>query len=128
MLNREEALALILSDYENTKKSHLFFRDNFNLAKLIKEYGPEIVVITDGANGAYFYDGLVTFHQKIVKEKKHLDTTGIGDVYNSTFAAGLLFYKGDIAKAAKLASKNAAHKIAYLGAQNGLLTKKELMK
>jgi sugar/nucleoside kinase (ribokinase family) len=128
MINREEALALILSDNANLKNSQLFTSDINNILQIIKSYGPEIVVITDGGNGATFYDGVNFYHQKIIKEKKHVDTTGIGDVYNSTFAAGLLFYKGDIAKAAKLASKNAANKIAYLGAQNGLLTKKELMK
>lgn len=127
MLNHEEALALALSDLANTKKSHLFFSDIKNLLKIIKSYGPEIVVITDGASGASFYDGKNFYHQKVIKEKKHLDTTGIGDVHNSTFAAGLLLYSGDIAKAAYLASKNAAHKISYLGAQNGLLTKIELL-
>jgi ribokinase len=128
MLNREEALSLILSDHANMKRSHLFFENNCNLLELIKSYGPKIVVITDGHKGACFHDGKVFFHQKVTKEKKHVDTTGIGDVYNSTFSAGLLFCKGDIRKAAKLASKNAASKIAHLGAQNGLLTKKELMK
>ena len=127
MLNREEALALILSDLVNTKHSHLFFADIRNLLQILKSYGPEIVVITDGANGASFYDGQKFYTQKVIKEKKHLDTTGIGDVHNSTFAAGLLLYSGDIAKAAYLAGKNTAHKIAYLGAQNGLLTKSELM-
>jgi sugar/nucleoside kinase (ribokinase family) len=127
MLNHEEALALVLSDLSNTKQSHLFFKDMNNILKIIKSYGPEIVVITDGAAGSYFYDGVKFYHQKVLKEKKHLDTTGIGDVHNSTFAAGLLLYQGNIAKAAYLASKNAAHKISYLGAQNGLLTKDELM-
>jgi sugar/nucleoside kinase (ribokinase family) len=127
MLNHEEALALVLSDLSNTKQSHLFFKDMNNILKIIKSYGPEIVVITDGAAGSYFYDGVKFYHQSVLKERKHLDTTGIGDVHNSTFAAGLLLYKGNIAKAAYLASKNAAHKISYLGAQNGLLTKDELM-
>jgi sugar/nucleoside kinase (ribokinase family) len=128
MLNKEEAIQLILSDRSNIKKSHLFFQDIGNLLKLIQSYGPKIVVITDGNKGASFYDGVNIYHQKVAKEKKHVDTTGIGDVFNSTFVAGLLFYKGDIVKAAQTASKNAAHKIAYLGAQNGLLTKKELIK
>lgn len=127
MLNHEEALALVLSDLTNTKQSHLFFKDMNNILKILKSYGPEIVVITDGAAGSYFYDGVKFYHQSVLKERKHLDTTGIGDVHNSTFAAGLLLYKGNIAKAAYLASKNAAHKISYLGAQNGLLTKDELM-
>ena len=128
MVNREEALSLILSDPLNIKKSHLVLENNNNLLELIKSYGPKIVVITNGDKGASFYDGQNFYHQKIVKEKNHVDTTGIGDVFNSTFSAGLLFYKGDIVKAAKLASQNAASKISHLGAQNGLLTKKQLMK
>jgi Sugar kinases, ribokinase family len=128
MVNREEALSLILSDPSNIKKSHLFLENNSNLLELIKSYGPKIVVITDGHKGACFYDGENFYHQKIIREKNHVDTTGIGDVFNSTFSAGLLFYKGDIVKAARIASQNAAHKIAHLGAQNGLLTKKQLMK
>lgn len=128
MLNREEALSLILSDPTNSKRSPLFFEDIKNLLLILKSYGPEIVVITDGKNGANFFDGVKFHHQKVQPEKKHVDTTGIGDCYNSTFAAGLLIYQGDIRKAAILASKNSAHKIAYLGAQNGLLTKKDLIK
>ena len=125
MLNRDEAIELILS----SKKITGNFLDKMdNLLEIIKAYGPKIVAITDGNQGAYFYDGSNFYHQKIVKEKKHVDTTGIGDVYNSTFSAGLLFYNGDIIKAARLASRNAASKIAHLGAQNGLLSKKELMK
>lgn len=124
MLNRDEAIELVIS---NKKTTNIIDKMD-NLLETIKSYGPKIVAITDGDQGAYFYDGINFYHQKIVKEKKHVDTTGIGDVYNSTFSAGLLFYKGDIIKAAKLASKNAANKIAYLGAQNGLLSKKELMK
>ncbi|MEI6835595.1 MAG: carbohydrate kinase family protein [Candidatus Falkowbacteria bacterium] len=128
MLNRDEALALILSDPLNSKRPRVFLDNIKNLLIIIKSYGPKIVVITDGEAGADFYDGVNFHHQKVIKEKKHLDTTGIGDVFNSTFAAGLIMYQGDIAKAALMASHNAAHKISYLGAQNGLLTKKELMK
>lgn len=128
MVNRDEALALVLSDPTTAKSSHLFLADIKNLLKIIKSYGPKIVMITDGKNGASVYNGINFYQQKVVKEKKHLDTTGIGDCYNSTFAAGLLLYKGDIKKASYLASKNSANKISYLGAQNGLLTKKELIK
>lgn len=127
MLNREEAISLILSDLENTKRSHLFFENSNNLLELIQSYGPKLVVITNGGKGASFYDGADFYCQKVSKKRKHIDTTGIGDVYNSTFSAGLLFYNGNIIKAARLANRNAANKISYLGAQNGLLTKKELL-
>lgn len=123
MLNRDEATELVLSSGNKVN-----LKEIKNLLTVIRDCGPQIVAITDGNQGAHFYDGVKFYYQKISKEKKHIDTTGIGDVYNSTFAAGLLFYKGDIIKAAAIASKNSAHKISYLGAQNGLLSKKELMK
>lgn len=47
--------------------------------------------------------------------------TGVGDAFNSTFAAGLNLYQGDIKKSLHLAAKNTASKIAHFGAQNGLI-------
>lgn len=128
MLNRDEALALVSGDKKFANKKRSWFNDENNLLQAVKSYGPEVIVITDGVNGAYFYDGSKIHHQKTVRERKYVDSTGIGDAYNSTFAAGLVITGGNIAESAYLASKNAASKIAHLGAQNGLLTKKELLK
>lgn len=127
MLNRDEALALVSSDKKFATKKRSWFNNENNLLEAVKSYGPEIIVITDGPKGAYFYDGKKVHYQKTVKEKKYVDSTGIGDAYNSTFAAGLVITGGNIAESAYLASRNAASKIAHLGAQNGLLTKKELL-
>ena len=69
MLNRDEALALIMSDPINAKRPRLFLDDIKNLLMVMKSYGPEIVVITDGEKGASFYDGVNFHHQKVIKEK-----------------------------------------------------------
>jgi sugar/nucleoside kinase (ribokinase family) len=55
-----------------------------------------------------------------------VDTTGIGDSFNSSFLAGLEIYKGDIQKSLELGAKNSASVISQQGAQNGLLTIKDL--
>jgi len=119
-VNKDEAteLALMLSKKKYSRK---FLDKETNLLNIIYEYGPQIVLITSGDQGAYVYDGNKYYHQKILKEKKKVDMTGVGDVFNSSFVAGLKIFKEDIPKSLKLAAKNTASKIAHLGAQNGLI-------
>jgi len=122
-VNKDEAIELALSALraKGKKIDHSFLNDEKNLLKIIKDYGPQIVVITAGSQGAYAYDGSKVYYQPVYKEKKRVDTTGVGDIFNSTFSAGLEIYKGDIQKALLLSARNTASKIAHLGAQNGLL-------
>lgn len=128
MLNRDEALELLLTDkrYQNQTKKQLQ-KPEF-LLKALKEYGPEVVVVTDGRNGAYFMDDNQIHYQPINKDRKIVDATGIGDAYNSTWAATWLLNNYDLKKSARLASRQAAAKISHHGAQNGLKTLKELTK
>ena len=85
-------------------------------------------MITNGKNGADAYNGKKFYHQDIVKEKAKMDTTGVGDAFGSTFVAGLNLYDGDIQKSMRLAVKNTSHVIAKQGAQNGLISKKDILK
>ena len=121
-VNKDEAIELVASDPRYKKKGNSFLNNTRQLLKVLKSWGPEIVVITSGKAGADAYDGQKFYHQNILKEKKRVDTTGVGDAFNSSFVAGLELYKGDIAKAMKLGVKVTASVIAKQGAQNGLLT------
>ncbi|MFA4833358.1 MAG: PfkB family carbohydrate kinase [Patescibacteria group bacterium] len=125
-VNKDEAIELVVSDPRYKNKSNGFLNNIKELLKIIKSWGPEIVVITSGKDGADAYDGQKFYHQNIIREKKRVDTTGVGDAFNSSFIAGLEIYKGDIAKAMHLGIRNTASVIAEQGAQNGLLTKKDL--
>lgn len=120
-VNKDEAIELALMSSGGKKLSHRFLNNEKNLLKIIKGFGPKIVVVTSGGKGAHAYDGDKFYYQPILKEKKKLDTTGVGDLFNSTVAAGLEIYQGDIQKALYLGAKNTASKIAHLGAQNGLI-------
>lgn len=120
-VNKDEAIELALISAGNKKLNHRFLNDERNLLKIIKGFGPKIAVVTSGSKGAYAYDGHDFYYQPILKEQKRVDTTGVGDVFNSTLAAGLEIYQGDIKKALLLGAKNTASKIAHLGAQNGLI-------
>jgi len=120
-LNKDEAIELVLSSSRHRHLSRAFLNRTDNLLRLIYNFGPKIVLITLGKAGAAAYDGHKIYRQRIFKEKKRVDTTGIGDIFNSTFAAAYELFKGDIKKALRLAMRNAAAKIGHLGAQNGLL-------
>ena len=82
------------------------------------------MIITRGKHGADAYDGEKFYHQDILREKRRMDTTGVGDAFGSTFVAGLEIYNGDIQKAMYLSVKNTASVIGQQGAQNGLLSRR----
>ncbi|MDD3285376.1 MAG: carbohydrate kinase family protein [Patescibacteria group bacterium] len=120
-LNKDEAIELVLSDSRYRGQSPAFLNSVKNLLVALKAAGPEIVLITGGQDGADVYDGHTFYHQAVLPEKKRVDITGVGDVFNSSFVAGLELSGGDIRRALYLGAKNTAAKIANFGAQNGLL-------
>jgi len=124
IINEDEATELVASDRKvmaGYKESAKFLGELKNLLAVIKNYGPKIVVITRGKNGADAYDGRKFYHLGIKHESKRVDTTGVGDAFGSSFVCGLELYHGDIVKAMELGRRNAASVISKQGAQNGLL-------
>ena len=111
-INRDEAL-----EFRKLK-------DIKGLIKYIQSLGPKIVVITDGANGAYAYDGSKYYFMK-AKSTKAVDTVGVGDAFGSAFASALIYGK-TVKDALSWGIKNSASCVAKIGAQNGLLTKKQI--
>ena len=126
IVNKDEAIELVISKKLYKKKSFQFLNKIENLIKIIQSWGPKIAVITNGKYGAYAYDGNKLHRQPVVKEKKRVDTTGVGDAFGSAFVAGLEIYNGDIKKAMRLGARNSASVIAEQGAQNGLLGRRDI--
>jgi len=124
-LNKDEALQLMYNSNEFKNLSNDFLNRPESLVKAVYSLGPKVAVITLGSAGVIAYDGVNIYRHKIIKEKKRVDTTGIGDIFNSSFAAGYVMYRGNIEKSIELALKNAASKIGHLGAQNGLIKMKK---
>ncbi len=89
------------------------------LAALIK-LGVGVVVLTDGANGAFIAKGEDLHYreaQRVVAEA----TTGAGDAFSATFVC--YFAKtGDVAHALSAAVLNAASVVKFVDTQSGLLT------
>ena len=125
-VNQDEAIELVMRSAAYKKKKRAFFNNSKNLLQAIRAAGPRLVLITRGPEGVLAYDGQKFYDYPILKEQKRVDATGLGDVFNSSFAAGYHYYQEDIDKALRLALKNAAAKVSQRGAQNGLLDKQVL--
>lgn len=121
-VNRDEALELIMSVKGDKTKN-----DIKAILKFLHSYGQKITVVTDGHKGAYVYEGNHIFFKPAGKSNG-INTTGAGDAFGSSFIAGLIKYKDDIDKALKLAILNSNAVIMKIGAQEGLLTARDLKK
>lgn len=122
IINKDEALELVVNSSVELKREEI--SDVWNLLTIIKNWGPEIVIISDGAKGAWAFDGVEFYHQK-AKKVKTICNTGAGDAFGSGFVSGLILHGGDIEKALKLGIRNGASVVKKVGAQNGLLKKRE---
>ncbi|MDD4988864.1 MAG: PfkB family carbohydrate kinase [Candidatus Pacebacteria bacterium] len=115
--NLEEAQTILGSKSEIKELLH-------GIAKL----GPKIVVITDGPNGAYTFDG-----QEMLKMPEYPDPkppyerTGAGDAFASTFVAALGLGKS-VKEALMWGPVNSMSVVQYVGAQKGLLSREALEK
>jgi ribokinase len=115
--NVEEAQRIL--KIEETNKKIL-------MAKL-RELGPKIVVMTDGPNGAYTFDGTNAYFMPLYPDGKNaFERTGAGDAFASTLTCALVMGK-PIEEALMWAPINSAFVVQKIGAQEGLLTQKELL-
>ncbi|MBI5765820.1 carbohydrate kinase family protein [Candidatus Falkowbacteria bacterium] len=114
ILNHDEALEF--------KK----LKDIRGLLRYIKGLGPQIAVITDGAKGAYVYDGKKYYYMKAMASKS-VDTVGVGDAFSAAFT-GALIYGKNIKTALAWGIKNSASVVSKIGAQNGILNKRQIVK
>lgn len=94
-----------------------------NRSEVLQMY-PNKLIITEGENGARYFDGkrevVVPAHKVEV-----VDTTGAGDTFNGAFAVAILEGKS-VLDAIKFANLAAAISITRLGAQGGMPTRDEV--
>lgn len=96
------------------------------LLKEMRNLGPKIVCITDGANGAYAYDGEHAWFMPMYPDPKPpVDRTGAGDSFSSTFTTALAMGH-DIMTALSWGPINSMSVVQYVGAQEGLLSVEKL--
>jgi len=125
LYQKTEVLALNLEEAQIVTDKNT--RDIPTLMRQLHSYGPKIVVITDGPNGSFASDGETVYSMRNYPDpKKPFDRTGCGDAYTSTFVAALIWGK-DIETALQWAPINPMSVAQQLGAQAGLLPKKNLL-
>jgi sugar/nucleoside kinase (ribokinase family) len=92
----------------------------------IKALGPQFVVITDGKNGAYAYDGLQLDFAPAFPGKM-VEATGAGDAFSTGFLGALMHGQGHD-EALRWGSVNATSVINFVGPTKGLLSHTEIKK
>ena len=113
IVNREEAISLCLSKSRKLNQIK-------DLLAALADFGPNIIAITNGAEGAWVLDkGQIYFESGL--PVKVVNSTGAGDAFGSSLIGGLILYKNDIAKALKLALIRSSIVVTEIGAQEGLL-------
>lgn len=117
LVNSDEARELIISKPGTTEAD---IASPEIMVQYLHSCGPEVVVVTDGRDGAYVYAGNDVYYQASPKDHP-VSIVGAGDCYGSSFIAGYIRYGGDIARAMELAQVNATSVIHRIGSQNGLL-------
>lgn len=124
------------------KRSDIFFCNKEEAARILKredldilgrmkglmELGPKIVVVTDGRNGAYAYDGKETYVIPMYPDTRApKERTGAGDAFASTVTVALTLGK-PLAEALLWGPINAMSVVQDIGAQRGLLSRETLEK
>ncbi len=119
VLNEEEADILV----GKKRKS--------NKLRSLKELGPGIVIITDGAGPVHCMDDKNRRFILYPPNVRVVETTGAGDSFAASFLAGIIKNKG-VGYALKLAAVNSKSVLQYRGAKEKLLTyeqaEKEVLK
>ena len=118
LLNRDEAIELALSCKKQKNKN---FNDPASLIKIIREWGPKIVIVTQGLSGAWVGDKENIYYARATS-KKRIDTTGAGDAFGSGFFGGFILSGENIKESLKYAIINSGNVVKHYGAQEGLLT------
>lgn len=90
----------------------------------LKTLGPAYVVMTDGRNGAYAFDGKQLDFAPMFPGKR-VEATGAGDAFSSGFL-GALMHGNTHAEALKWGSVNAASVVHEIGPTKGLLSHTEI--
>lgn len=101
-------------------------KDVLKLSEGISALGPKIVSISDGPNGAYFYqDGELWKIPLYPDIAPPLDRTGAGDAFASTITAAIVMGKTPL-EAFALGPINSMSVVQEIGAQKGLLSYEKL--
>jgi len=130
VMNKEEAsLATKIEIRQDTKdvkySNEIIHPDVKEMLRKLKVMDYQVIVITDGGQGAYAYNGKEFFYCPAF-DGPVVSTLGAGDAFASTFCASLKRTNADIGRSLMMASVNSAGVVSEFGATQGLLTFDEI--
>ena len=99
-------------------------REVKELMQSLAQLGPKQVVMTDGFDGAYAFDG-INFWFMPVYPHTPFERTGAGDAYASTITSALILGKS-LSEAMQWAGINSMSVVQQVGAQKGLLSQEKI--
>lgn len=115
--NKDEAQKILKTDEPNMKK----------LLERMRGLGPKMVVITDGPEGAYVFDGNEFWHGPMYPDPAPpVDRTGAGDSFSATFTTAIAKGKS-IEESLRWGPINSMSVVQYIGAQAGHLTEEKIL-
>lgn len=121
-LNKDEALEIISQVGDFSADA---LEDEIFLLKELKKIGADLIIITDGARGAFAYDDKKSFFipgQKV----KVLDSTGAGDAFASGFLAAHLRGK-TLEECLNWGIVNSSSSVQFYGSIDGLMDEKSVL-
>lgn len=132
VMNKEEAQMCTKIEIRPDTAEKIFSKeeihpDLINILKKLKVKDYQIIVVTDGGNGAYAYDGKVIYYCPVCPGKV-VSTLGAGDAFASTFCAAISKNSLDIEKSLLYATMNSGSVVSKFSATEGLLTFDEIEK
>lgn len=131
VMNKEEASMAtgirLRPDTKDEKFSHLLVHPDLKTIFQTLRYNDyQIIVITDGGEGAYAFDGKKYYYCSCFDGPVR-STLGAGDAFASTFCAALDRFDKNIEKSLVAASINSAGVVSCFGATEGLLTFEQII-
>jgi sugar/nucleoside kinase (ribokinase family) len=125
-LNKEEAEVLLYGKEINL--SNLNERESIIKRLLfgLKGLGAKNIIITDSNNGSYLLDIDHKYYKLGILDSEVLEKTGAGDSYTSGFLAAIID-GNNVRDAMVWGSINASSVVTKIGAQEGLLSKSEML-
>lgn len=130
VMNKEEASMCTKIEVRPDSRTEKFSADLIHpdvieMLKKLRINNQQVIVITDGKEGAYAFDGK-TFYQCDNFPATVVSTLGAGDSFASTFCGALERTNQDIGKSLMYASVNSASVVSNFGASEGFLTFDEI--
>lgn len=114
--NKQEARSILKNESDDIKE----------LLTGMHALGPKTVIITDGPNGAYAYDGTDTWVMPMYPDPAPpVDRTGAGDSFSSTVTS-MLALGMTLPEALARGPINSMQVVQHIGAQKGLLSREKI--